>query len=335
MAEPDMPIVDCQCHLFTPGTLARLRTRVEDPRLIRKDGVDIVTMGNWPRRIDQTHTDVDQLLGTMETSGVTRTALSPNDPGPEWFGIDAEEVARESNDFIAATVETHSDRLFGIGVLPLPDIEPARREMNRGVRELGLRGFLLYSNICGRYPDTLGLEPVFREAVDLDIPLIIHPAKPVWDEPMADVEMIAAVGNMFEDTIALLRLILSGVIDRHPALKLVCPHLGGTLPFVFGRLEHQINVLGRGPQNLALPPLEYLRRVYFDIVSPQPSAMRLLLDLAGPERLLFGSDYPWVQPALMLETFNSLELSPPDRQAILHRNATHLFNLNVQPASNP
>ncbi len=323
-------IFDCQCHLFTPGTLARLRARKTDPCLVREGDTDVVTMGAWRRRISRSHTDIDRLLSTMDEAGVGRIALSPNDPGPEWFGADVADVAAESNAFIAATVNRFPERLVGLGVLPLPDIRETLREMDRGVTDLGLKGFLLYSNIRGQYPDAPEFEPLFKKAAELDAPLFIHPAKPVWDQPMADIEMIAAVGNMFEDTIALLRLILSGVLDRHPTLKLVCPHLGGTLPFVFGRLEHQMTVLGRGPRNLALPPLEYLRRVYFDIVSPQPSAMRLLIDLVGTERLLFGSDYPWVKPAVILGALRSLDLSPADMKSILHENADTLFHLNSQ-----
>jgi aminocarboxymuconate-semialdehyde decarboxylase len=321
------PIIDCQCHLFTPGTLNRLRSRPEDPCLVGDPGADIVRMGAWPRRIGQKHTEVESLLEAMDGCGITRAALSPNDPGPEWFAPDEAAAARESNDFIAATVDAYPDQLFGIGVLPLPSIGETVQEMDRGVRALGLKGFLLYSNCCGRSPDTLGLDPVFARATALDVPLLIHPAKPVWDEALADVEMIAAVGNMFEDTVALLRLILSGVFDRHPALKLVCPHLGGALPFLIGRIEHQMTVLKRGPRGLQKRPIDYLRQVTFDVVSPQPSAIRLLIDLVGPKRLLFASDHPWVHPALMLETLNSIELSPADRQAILFRNATQLFNL--------
>jgi predicted TIM-barrel fold metal-dependent hydrolase len=327
MIEP--PIFDCQCHLFTPGTLARLRVRQADPCLVPDGETDVVVMGAWRRRISRAHTDINGLLATMDEAGVSRIALSPNDPGPEWFEADGGDVAAESNAFIAATVNRFPERLIGLGVLPLPDIRQTLREMDRGVMDLGLKGFLLYSNIRGQYPDAPEFDGVFKKAANLEVPLFIHPAKPVWDQPMADIEMIAAVSNMFEDTVALLRLILSGVLDRHPTLRLVCPHLGGTLPYVLGRLEHQMTILKRGPRDLALTPLEYLRRIYFDIVSPQPSAMRLLIELVGTERLLFGSDYPWVRPGVILDALRSLELEPAENKAILHGNAETLFQLKT------
>jgi len=320
-------IIDCQCHLFTPGTLRRLRHRRSHPLIVRQGARETVVMGPWRRPISSAHTELQSLVETMEASGISRNVLSPNDPGPEWFGSEAAEVAVESNDFIAAIVREDETRFTGIGVLPLPEVEPTLNEMTRAVEELGLKGFLLYTNILGRFPDEPRFSAVFKRAEELGVPLLLHPAKPVFSSVFKKHEMIAAVGNMFEDTVALLRIIMAGIIDRHPALELVCPHLGGTLPFVLGRLEHQMTVLGRGPRDLALTPLEYLRRVTFDIVSPQPSAIRLLVDLVGTDRLIFGSDYPWVKPTVILEALRSLELKPTEMQSILHGNAETLFQL--------
>jgi predicted TIM-barrel fold metal-dependent hydrolase len=318
-------IIDCQCHLFVPGTLQRLRQRRSHPRIVKGESGETVVMGPWRRRIGSKHTNLWSLIETMEASGITRNLISPNDPGPEWFGNEALDVARESNDFIAAIVRENPERFFGIGVLPLPDVLSTLDEMKRGVQELGLKGFLLYTNILGRFPDESEFSEVFSTAEALGVALLLHPAKPLSSAVFEQHEMISAVGNMFEDTVALLRLILSGVLDRHPDLKLVCPHLGGTLPYVFGRLEHQMNVLGRGPRDLECSPQDYLKRIYFDIVSPQPSAMRLLIDIVGTNRLVFGSDYPWVQPSAILDALKSLNLDSAKMTAILHGNAEMLF----------
>ena len=132
---------------------------------------------------------------------------------------------------------------------------------------------------------------------------------------------------MFENTIALARIIASGLLDRHPKLKLVCPHLGGTLPYICGRMDHQLAVLRRGPQNLKRKPSEYLRSIYMDIVSPLPEAMRFALDFSGPDKLLFSSDHPWVQPQEILEPFRSLKLPANTETLILRDNARQLFRL--------
>ncbi len=139
--------------------------------------------------------------------------------------------------------------------------------------------------------------------------------------------MTSSLGNMFDDTIALTRIIMSGMLDEFPKLKLVCPHLGGTLPFIIGRLDHQTQVLKRGPKNLQRAPSEYLRQVWLDIVSPQPLAMKFVYDFLGAERLLYASDHPWVEPKLIRDTLESLNLPPADLEKIFTTNARKLFRL--------
>jgi len=140
-------------------------------------------------------------------------------------------------------------------------------------------------------------------------------------------ELTSTLGNMFENTIALARIIASGLLDRHPKLKLVCPHLGGTLPYICGRMDHQLAVLKRGPQNLQRKPSEYLRSIYLDIVSPLPEAMRFALDFSSADKLLFASDHPWVQPKEILEPLRSLKLPANTESLILRDNARQLFRL--------
>jgi predicted TIM-barrel fold metal-dependent hydrolase len=132
---------------------------------------------------------------------------------------------------------------------------------------------------------------------------------------------------MFENTIALARIVASGLLDRHPKLKLVCPHLGGTLPYIVGRMDHQLHVLKRGPQNLQRKPSEYLKSIYMDIVSPLPEAMRFALDFSSADKLLFSSDHPWVQPSEILDPFHSLQLPLQTQRQILRDNARTLFGI--------
>jgi aminocarboxymuconate-semialdehyde decarboxylase len=132
---------------------------------------------------------------------------------------------------------------------------------------------------------------------------------------------------MFDNTIALTRLIMSGVLDELPKLQLVCPHLGGTLPYIIGRLDHQVAVLKRGPKNLRRTPSEYLKSIWLDIVSPLPQAMKFAVEFMGADRLLFASDHPWVEPKLILDTLLSLKLPAADEQRILSGNARKLFGI--------
>jgi predicted TIM-barrel fold metal-dependent hydrolase len=320
-------LIDCQSHLFCEELVALMEKRSSDPVVFVRDGMRMLKMGDWLRKIPSHYLDVDVKLAAMDAAGVERTALSINDPGPEWFGADGPTVARVANDFVARIVARHPQRFFGLCVLPLQDMRAALIELDRCVRELGMKGILLYTNLAGRFPDEPEFRPLFARAAELDLPLLLHPAKPVTIEQVKAYEMTSSLGNMFDDTIALTRIIMSGILDEFPELKLVCPHLGGALPFIIGRLDHQTQVLKRGPKNLRHAPSEYLRRVWLDIVSPQPLAMKFAYEFLGADRLLFASDHPWVEPELIRDTFDSLHLPPDDREKIFTLNARKLFRL--------
>jgi predicted TIM-barrel fold metal-dependent hydrolase len=320
-------LVDCQSHLYVPEIVHMMEQRRTDPLVYAKGSDRFVRMGDWHRRILPKHMDVDAKLADMDANGIALTALTINDPGPEWFDQQGPVIARMANDFIADIVKQHPTRFFGLCVLPLQDMPTALEELDRCVQRLGMKGVLLYTNLAGRFPDDPQFRPLFARAVDLDVPILLHPALPVTASLLKDYEMISGPGNMFDDTIALLRIILSGIFDQYPQLKLVCPHLGGTLPFIIGRVDHQIRVLKRGPQNLKKAPSDYLRQVYFDIISPLPEAMRMVYQMVGPDRLLFGSDHPWVDPKLIIDCLKSLGLSRTDEDKILFQNARSLFRV--------
>ncbi|HEX4131956.1 MAG TPA: amidohydrolase family protein [Pirellulales bacterium] len=319
--------IDCQSHLFAPEMIELMAKRTADPVVYTRDGVRYLRMGDWLRKVPPLYLDVDAKLATMDAAGIAMTALSINDPGPEWFGDDAAAVARMANDFVADVVSRHPTRFFGLCVLPLLDMPAALTELDRAVKQLGLRGILLYTNLVGRFPDEPEFRPMFARAVELDVPVLLHPAKPVTTELVKGYEMTSTLGNMFDNTIALTRLLLSGILDEFPKLKLVCPHLGGTLPYIVGRMNHQVTVLKRGPRNLTRTPSEYLKGVWLDIVSPLPLAVKFACEFMGPDRLLYASDHPWVEPQLINDTLAAAQLSAANQQKIVRDNARALFRL--------
>ena len=162
------------------------------------------------------------------------------------------------------------------------------KELDRCVNQLAMKGILLYSNLHGRFPDEQEYAELFAEAERMDLPVLLHPAHPVTYEQTKGRGMMAGLGLMFDTTIALGRIILAGILDKHPRLKLVCPHVRGTLPYLIGRIDHQTQVLGRGAENIAKPPSEYLRSVYLDTVSPIPMAIQYgILSRAGRKSRAF------------------------------------------------
>jgi aminocarboxymuconate-semialdehyde decarboxylase len=320
-------LVDCQSHMFFPEGIDVMRRRKTEPLVVDRDGGAVLTRGDWVRKIPAHYTSVAAKLESMDANGIEITLLSTNDPGPEWFGADGPALAQVIHDSLAAVIGKHPDRFRGLCTLPLQDEKAAGEELDRCIKKLGFVGILLYTNLAGAWCDEPQFRWLYARAEELGVPVLLHPAKPATTEQVKGYELTSTLGNMFENTIAMARIIASGLLDRHPGLKLVCPHLGGTLPFIAGRMDHQLRVLKRGPQNLERKPSEYLRSIHMDIVSPLPEALRFAIDFSGPRRLLFSSDHPWVQPGDILEPFRSLNLPVGDQRRILCDNARELFRL--------
>src|SRR5688500_12744386 len=181
--------IDCQSHLFCPEVVAVMEKRKIDPGVFTKDGGRVIQMGDWLRKIPPHYFDVDAKLAAMDAAGISLTALSINDPGPEWFGTDGPMVAQMLNDFVAGVVRMHPTRFFGLCVLPLQDMRASLAELDRCVKQLNMKGVLLYTNLAGKFPDEPEFRPLFARAVELDIPVLLHPAKPITIELVKGYEM--------------------------------------------------------------------------------------------------------------------------------------------------
>jgi predicted TIM-barrel fold metal-dependent hydrolase len=319
--------IDCQSHTFAPAVLAKLEQRTSSPFAFRRGEDAFVVVGPWQRRVLPGHVDMAMKVAAMDAAGIQMTALSINDPGPELFGQDGPEIARLAHDHIASVAAAYPGRFFGLATLPLQDMDAAIVELERCVSKLGFRGILLYSNLGGRFPDDPAFRPLWKRAADMGVPILLHPAYPVTYEQTQGYNMVSGLGLMFDTTIALTRIILSGLLEQHPTVKLVCPHVGGTLPYLIGRVDHQVTVLRRGGEHLRRPPSSYLREVYLDVVSPLPEAIRYAHTFAGPDRLLYASDHPWVDPSLIVANVKALRLPAADEARLFRDNARKLFSL--------
>jgi predicted TIM-barrel fold metal-dependent hydrolase len=328
MDEDMMPYcVDCQSHLYAQEMIDYMKKRTTPPYAYEKGEDTYVVVGQWHRRLRRNHTDAEAKLAAMDAAGINMTALSINDPGPERFGKDGAMVARMANDFIAGVVRQYPGRFFGLAFLPYQDMRAARTELERCVEKLGMRGIFLYSNLAGGFADEPKYRAVFQWAEELDIPIVLHPAYPVTYEQTKGYQLTGGLGLMFDTSIALARIIMGGILEQHRRLKLVCPHAGGTLPYLIGRLDHQTQVLKRGTDHIRKRPSEYLKQVYFDTVSPIPLAIKYCYELVGAGQLLYASDHPWVEPELIARCIRQLNLSSEDERNIFGENANRLFKL--------
>ncbi len=321
--------IDCQSHVFPAEYAEVLSRNPHSPRAIPQEDGYIITYGDVQSfRLRQEVYEIDRKIRDMDAAGIDVSVLSVNMPGPEMLAPELRlEGARVCNDFVAEAIQKHPDRFAGIACLPWQDAPAAIEEMDRAIDELGLRGIILYSHIGGMPVDSPAFEPVYDHAEERRMPIVLHPTVPTWAEAIKEHSMIPMAGLMVDHSFAMLRLIMSGILERHPRLQFVQPHAGGVLPYLWGRIRNQTEVMGRGMDNISQLPNVYYQRVYLDMVSPSPLALKFVYDFAGPDRLLFGSDHPWVDIKIFLELIETMEIPKVDKDKILGLNAEKLFRI--------
>jgi predicted TIM-barrel fold metal-dependent hydrolase len=274
--------------------------------------------------------DLEVRLAEMDAAGVDVQLLSTTLPGVEMFSDVAfgTDLARAANDDLAAIVRRYPDRFLAMAMLPLQAPAAARAELQRCVDELSFPAACLYTNIAGRMLDepSLELDKLFELATRLDVPLFLHPTYPVTAPYLQDQNLIPIIGFMLDTTLAVTRLIFSGLITRHPKLKLVVHHLAATLPFLIQRIDYESGRMPNAWQRIGEAPSEALKRVWVDAVNPDPKSIQMARDLLGVERLLFGTDHPFWDPRDAMRVARSLEWSPGDLTALLGGNAATLLN---------
>jgi predicted TIM-barrel fold metal-dependent hydrolase len=230
--------VDCQSHVFPRAYAELLLRNSSSVRTARRGDAYEVSYGNLQTFVLGLEPyDPGVKLQDMDAAGIDVSVLTVNIPGPELLtpelGI---EVARICNDYLAEVCEKHRGRFVGVATLPLQDVPAAMAEYRRVIFDLGLRGIFLFSHIAGKPLDAPEFEPLYAAAERDGVPLVLHPTVPTWGEVIRDYSMIPMIGLMVETSIAMLRLILSGALERHPNLLIVHPHCGGgiALPHAAG-----------------------------------------------------------------------------------------------------
>ncbi len=321
--------VDAQSHVF-PQAYAELLARNRGAlRVTGQKGVYLIDYGG----VEQFSLDLERYspqatLQAMDEAGIDISVVSVNIPGPEWLEPHlAIEGSRLCNDYLSDLSIRFPGRFVGLASLPLGDVGASLRELDRAVTRLGLHGIVMPSHVAGQPVDSAQFEPLYSRLEELGVPLLLHPTVPTWAREVKDYSMIPMLGFMVDTSIAMLRLVLGGIMEGHPRLLVVHPHGGGVLPYIMGRIEEQVEVKGRGREHITRPPSEYYRRVYLDLATPSALAMRYAYDFAGPERLLFASDHPWVSIATMLACVDRLEIPQAHKAHILGLNAASLFKL--------
>jgi predicted TIM-barrel fold metal-dependent hydrolase len=336
-----MKIIDFEAHFFTEEFVSYMRSRKDPPRfetIIREGrkeegmwlGFDV-----WAPR-NKTLGPLLDLEGTrlaeMDQSGITMQVLTLAGPGVELFEPGAGiQQARKANDRLAELINRHPDRFVGFAALPAQAPEAAAEELNRAVTQLGFRGAKINSHVRGgEYLDEQKYWIIFETAQKLDIPIYIHPRvpSPAMMGPYAKYGYGlagAALGFAAETSLHAMRLILSGVFDKYPRLKIILGHLGEALPFWMDRIDRHYDTKVK----LAKKPSDYIKDNFlmsFSGMFFMPAFMCVYLAL-GADNIVFGSDYPFEESEEAAEFVRSLPISDRDKEKIAYQNAQKLLHL--------
>jgi predicted TIM-barrel fold metal-dependent hydrolase len=284
------------------------------------------------RRLD----DLGELrLKEMDDAGIDVQVLSHGAPSTQRLDAPtAVRLARDANDRLAKVIAARPDRFAGFAALPTPDPKAAAAELGRTISELGFKGAMVHGLTNGVFFDDQRFWPIFERAQALDVPLYVHPAAPhsavvdaYYKDYVKDFPAIlnAAWGFTVETATQGIRLVLSGVFDAYPDLKIILGHMGEGLPFLLWRIDHALS----RPGNRRIAFREQFSRHFYITTSGNFSTPALLCSMMelGVDRILFSVDWPFVQNVPGTKWMSELQLSAEDKTKILSGNAKRLLKM--------
>jgi uncharacterized protein len=331
------------------GTMARVRTiALEEhfwtPELAAPPGTGPLAV--WGQRVDDQLRDLGRgRLADMDANGIDLQVISHVAPAAQGLaGAAGIARAREANDRLAAAVRAHPDRFAGFATLPTADPRAAADELERAVYDLGLIGALVNSTLGsnGAFLDDARFAPLLERFERLDVPLYLHPAPPsaalrealYHGLPPAVAARLAtgAWGWHAEAGLHVLRMIATGVFDRHPGVRMIVGHCGEMVPFMLDRIDAMLR-----PDSIALKPSDCFRRNIWVTTSGLFSLPPVLctVQVLGVDRVLFSVDYPFGDNAAGRALLDTLPLAPADKAKIAGGNAERVLGLKPAAPEDP
>jgi 2,3-dihydroxybenzoate decarboxylase len=280
----------------------------------------------------------EERLHDMDGSGIHMQVLALTAPGVQLFEpAQASALAREYNDQLADIVAAHPDRFAGLAAFSPLDPANAAKELERGVRKLGLKGGILNGHILGTYTDDEKYWEFFEAAEALDVPIYLHPNTLPKDmvQPFLKRGLDAAVYGFACDTgLHALRLVVAGLFDRFPKLQIILGHCGEALPFWLYRVNYMHSHISRTGryehvQPLKKPAKDYLREnfIYTSSGVADPDPILFVRDVIGADRMMYAMDYPWQFEPGEVGILDELPLDNAGKKQFFEDNARRVFRI--------
>ncbi len=275
----------------------------------------------------------DERLSIMDKSGVSMAVLAMTSTGVQQFAVEkAVRIAADGNDLLAAAIKRHPTRYAGLATIPVQDPKRAVKEMERAISKLGLTGVMINSHTNGEYLDEEKYWPILEAAAGLDATVYIHPRAPSpgMAAPYRKYHLEHAIwGYAVEVGLHALRLIMSGVFDRYPKLRVVIGHMGENIPYALYRLDWMHSHYDFGRPKLKLTPGEYFRQNFHITTSGVNwvPALELCIKVLGADNIMWAVDYPYQETVEATQWLNDAPISDTDKEKIFHLNAERVFKL--------
>jgi len=279
--------------------------------------------------------DLDALFVHQDAAGVNLTVFGNN-----WIRTPTDrsrlDVVRAFNAFAAEMTARHPQRLLGLASTIAYEGDLFLQELERAICQDGLKGVMINTSVDGEYLDSPRATDFWELVTRLDVPVFLHPPKQtIGHEKMEIFRLPEMVGRPFDTTLTLTRMILMGVLERYPTLKLVCAHMGGAISLLPGRLNfgyelRQDDTFGPWqPDLLSRPPSDYIAQLYLDTMGFHTPAVMCCVGTVGVEHVVYGSDHPPVHLPLTRAkaVVDNLPLAHADKEKILGLNAARLLKL--------
>jgi aminocarboxymuconate-semialdehyde decarboxylase len=317
-------IIDVHAHVYPEGCFTEVIKDRPDFELVENArGKSLLYRGSHVMSIPKDQADLKMRLASMDEVGIDIAVLSVGALNLGWARTRDAEAARLINDGLAAICRRHPARFRFVAVVPCSDAKEMIRELERAL-SLGAAGVGIATSISDLPLHAPELRAFWREMSRRKLMVLVHPTYPC-DGPKNDRGSFLAVGYPAETAMAAARLMLAGVLEEYPDVRIVWSHLGGGLAMILDRLDRGYQRFSDCPH----PPSTYLRRCYFDTACTHGAALDCAYATWGPSALVFGTDVPHV-PNTEKETLAALKgRSWPgaDLQKILSRNAKSLLGM--------
>ena len=324
--------VDAHAHVIVPEITGEAGGGEPwRPRVFRdEDGAQVVDMaGRQIRAAISEFVDIDGMLAAQDEAGVDRVLLCPWVPLLYYEAEPDEGLARAriQNEALTRLVNAHPERVAALAALPLQDPELAAAEL-RSLMERGvLKGVEVAASVRGVFLGDDRFEPFWEAAEATGALVFVHPTTRGFDtRAFQDYYLWNTVANPLETAATAAHMVVAGVIERHPRLRVLLAHGGGALLAVRGRLRHAHGFQPQARARLKESPEDSIRRFYFDTLTHDDALLRALIDYAGPGHVLLGSDYPFdMGDSRHVDTVRGLGLDPDVEARILAGNAEELI----------